>query len=838
MALKTANQFKDDISILTAENMRYFDSIFSKISAPGGEYLMKTALLPYLDANHAQALVRTPSACRMIEAMESVGDSFEAIYRKKDPHEYQPLLQKYLTVRANRSFTKEEADNFLFRAAALFESSGDVISAADMLINTQNGDALIDFLSRNARDLTANNDSDVTKRILDALPLSLKSKDYPWPNYWMGIQKLTSDPGKSRIYLTHAYDNFLESEDIDGILFSWVGIVASILLECRTFTEIPFWIEQLNRRLKEGLAFPTEISETRVTATMITALILTSRDQSQINHWIERANAILSREPASIDKILLLAILTTGHMVKGETSRAEYYKDLLVDQLKANHLDPTNRIISELVVAVFLRMTANHKACGMKIDECLKLAKKTGVRRLDVLLLEQKAANAMSSGELGEAEKQLKKMASVIDLKKPIEACLFYFLKSRSLYLQKNYRDAMYHGERALKLCIDSRLSFFEGVQHISYSQILIGAGNLDKAGYYLREAEKNNSRVKSRLLDYYLTITNAHLAFRQGDEINCFSLLKKALTMVGKDEYYCSPLDSSHLHTLVFEKALQKGFQVEYVQDEIRKKKIVPSDTAMLLENWPWNLKIYTMGRFSILEDGKPIHSRKKAQRKPMDLLKVLIALGGRQVSQDLIIDYLWPDAEGDVSRKSFATTLHRLRKKIGTPDALQLSNGCLTLSQKHCWVDVWAFERIVNNIDKLWEKSGDEKAILQAIQFSNKAIDLYKGPFLFEQLNEPWTIFYRERVRNKFLRLVGKLGRYWEKNGELNKALECFQKSLEVDGFDEETYRRLMVCYKRMGLNSKALEVYNRCKNIMTAKFGVGLSQATEIVRASIHG
>jgi len=571
---------------------------------------------------------------------------------------------------------------------------------------------------------------------------------------------------------------------------------------------------------------------------MVTALMLTSRDHIQIDHWFERANAILSREPALIDKIRLLSILTVGHMIKGETSRAEYYKDLLVNQLGANPLDPTNRILSELVVAVFLRMTANHKACGMKIDGCLKLTKKNGVRSLDVLLMEQKVANSMSSGEFDAQEKQLKKLASRIDLKKPIEACLFYFLKSRGLYLQKNYRDAMYHGERALKLCIDSRLSFFEGVQHISYSQILIGAGNLDKAGYYLRQAEKINSQVKSRLLSYYLTITNAYLASCQENETGCFSFLKKALTMVSKDEYYCSPLDSSHLHSIVFEKALQKGFEVEYVQDEIRKKKIVPSDKAMLLENWPWNLKIYTMGRFSILEDGKPIRSKKKAQGKPMDMLKMLIALGGRQVSQYQIIDYLWPDAEGDVSRKSFLTTLHRLRKKIGIPDALQLSDGCLTLSQKHCWVDVWAFERIVSDIDKLWQRSGDEKAIRQAIHLSKQALDLYKGPFLFEQLNEQWTIFYREKIRNKFLRLVGKLGRHWEKNGELNKALECFHKSLEVDGFDEETYRRLMVCYKRMGLNSKALEVYSRCKNIMSAKFGVELSEATEIVRASITG
>ena len=58
---------------------------------------------------------------------------------------------------------------------------------------------------------------------------------------------------------------------------------------------------------------------------------------------------------------------------------------------------------------------------------------------------------------------------------------------------------------------------------------------------------------------------------------------------------------------------------------------------------------------------------------------------------------DALWPEAEGDAAHVSFNTTLHRLRKLIENEKTIQLREGRVTLDRKHCWVDVWAFERVL---------------------------------------------------------------------------------------------------------------------------------------------
>jgi DNA-binding SARP family transcriptional activator len=76
--------------------------------------------------------------------------------------------------------------------------------------------------------------------------------------------------------------------------------------------------------------------------------------------------------------------------------------------------------------------------------------------------------------------------------------------------------------------------------------------------------------------------------------------------------------------------------------------------------------LRIYTLGRFSLLKGDVSLHSGNKAQKKPIDLLKALIAFGGRDIRRESLSDALWPDADGFSANNSLSTTLQRLRKLV----------------------------------------------------------------------------------------------------------------------------------------------------------------------------
>ncbi len=82
--------------------------------------------------------------------------------------------------------------------------------------------------------------------------------------------------------------------------------------------------------------------------------------------------------------------------------------------------------------------------------------------------------------------------------------------------------------------------------------------------------------------------------------------------------------------------RALREGIEVPYVQEMIRKNRLLPGPGDLDLEEWPWPVRIYTLGRFNLVVDGAPLPSARKTPQKPLQLLKALIALGGREVPEE----------------------------------------------------------------------------------------------------------------------------------------------------------------------------------------------------------
>ena len=140
--------------------------------------------------------------------------------------------------------------------------------------------------------------------------------------------------------------------------------------------------------------------------------------------------------------------------------------------------------------------------------------------------------------------------------------------------------------------------------------------------------------------------------------------------------------------------------------------------------------VRVYTLGRFRIEVEGAPLKFGRKAPRKPLDLLKVLIAYGGEQVSADRIADILWPDADGDHGQAAFRQALSRLRKLIGK-SAILGEGGSLTLNRQVCWIDALAFVSLP----------------------AHEALPIYQGDFA-PGCDLPPVIGARDRLRDLFNR------------------------------------------------------------------------------------
>ena len=243
--------------------------------------------------------------------------------------------------------------------------------------------------------------------------------------------------------------------------------------------------------------------------------------------------------------------------------------------------------------------------------------------------------------------------------------------------------------------------------------------------------------------------------------------------------------------------------------------------------------IRIFTLGRFSIIQENKPINFCGKGQRKALELLKTLIAFGGREVGEVRICEALWPDSDGDVVHTTFSVILHRLRKLLGT-DALILSDGRLTLNAKLCWVDVWSTERLIGQIRQALNTSPVNSD--KVTELVHKTIALYHGPYLGNEDEQPWFLSYRERLHSKFLRTVLQVCRHLEQNDQCEVAVNLYEYGIEIDDLSETTYLQLMKCYFKQGKYAEAMKVYQRCNTLLQAHFGFGVSHEMQMLLRSL--
>jgi len=232
--------------------------------------------------------------------------------------------------------------------------------------------------------------------------------------------------------------------------------------------------------------------------------------------------------------------------------------------------------------------------------------------------------------------------------------------------------------------------------------------------------------------------------------------------------------------------------------------------------------VQIFAFGRFSVMKSGRPLVFSHKTPKKPITLLKALIALGGREVAGHRLTDALWPNEEGDAAHDVLAVNLHRLRRLLGDPDSVTLHDGRVSLDPDRCWVDIWAFQRLVG------EAAGASEAERPALL--ERALALYRGTFLACDQDEPWTLSMRERLRAKFIRHCTELGRLREESGQWEEAIACYQRDLETDELAETFYQGLMRCYRNLDRRVEGISVYRRLRDTLSVILGIAVSPTSE--------
>jgi len=814
----------------------YFASeIFDRTDEEVQRFLLRTAFFPKMTAPMAEGLTGQPSASRILSTLSRNHYFTEKRFPAAPIYQYHPLFREFLISRAKETFSPALLSSLFRRAAVFLEEDGQEEASVSLFREAGDWEGMIRLILKNAPSMVEQGRTRSLEEWLNGLPRGL-FENHPWLLYWMGACRQPFDPAFARPFFEKAFERFRNQSDAAGTFMAWSGIVSSILSAFENYKSLDRWISVLETLLRDFRKFPSEEVGAMVTCNMMGALVVRQPHHPDVEAWAQRALDAAERQANIYFQLQTFIRLAVYRTYIGDTQKSLQAIHSIQHLTRSPDAPPLALVAAKHAEAMhYSQAGENHEKCLKAVSESLELARTTGVHRLDLMVLGQGVYSSLKAGDRETVANLLDQMAASSQSFKPWEACFYHLLRTREGLLRGAFKQASLHAEMALK-CSEEVGSPISSVRcHLATAHVMHQLGKPRKAAEHLARAMTISRRIRAKNSEFVAFLAKALFALDQGEEASGLTSLRKALAIGREEGYFITFIDRPFAMARICVKALEKGIEVPYVQELIRRCNLIPDKPPLHLESWPWSLKIFTLGGFQILKEDDPLKFSRKAQQRPLSMLKALIALGGKEVREDQISDALWPEADGDVAHESFATNLHRLRKLMGNEKALQLREGRLTLDERFCWVDVWAFERILGQADVRWKEKSKE----EAVRLVEKAIDLYKGPFLFRESEQPWAAAMSERLRSKFLRSVGRLGQYWQEAGHWEKALDCYQKGLEVENLAEEFYQGLMTCHQHLGQRAEALSVYNRCKRALSQAFGVEPSSRTDgIYRSLLSG
>ena len=815
----------------------YFaNEIFDKTDERTQKFLLKTAFLPEMTGKMAGKLTGQTGAGRILSRLNQTHYFTEKRSQQREPaYQYHPLFREFLLNKAAKTLSPEKFAGLRHGAAVLLEGTDQVEAAVTLYRENENWEEMIRLIMINGPVLLKQGRNLLLEKWISSLP-SEKMRDNPWLHYWMGACCFPLNPSRSQSYLERAFDQFKAQRNTNGMFLAWSGMVDAIVYGFEDFKPLDRWIQELEIRMEQYNQLSSEEIKARVAASMFIALVFRQSQHPEIENWAEKAFLITKKDLDESIKALSLFNLANFRMMTGDLDEVASILYDLNRLAETADVSPLTQIRAKFAATVYYQGTGSYAECLKAMQEGLTISKNTGVHVMDSWLLMYGIAGALNYCDENTAELLFEKTACFLDRMTSLEMSVYHFLKARKALLRGNLEQGSAHVKLSLDL-VEKVGPFQKRCWPLLVkAQVMHGLHKYKQADDDLAQVFTIAQQTKSRLFKFYALMIGAQFAYDRGKPLDGLESLRQALTF-GKEQHYLNTfIDQPAVTTKLCAKALEAEIEVNYVQEIIRRRQLIPDDPPVHLENWPWALKIFTLGRFGLVRDGKAVRFTRKAQEKPLAMLKALIAFGGRDVHEEQIADALWQDTDGDLAHKSFATTLWRLRKLIGRPDAIVLRDGKLTLDPRYCWVDVWAFERLLRQAELTWKQGMEKNDMTNAIALVQKALDFYQGPFLAAEANSYWAISFRQRLQSRFLRAVKRLCEYWKQIGQHDKAVECFQRSLEVDDLAEEFYQDLMTCYWQLGRRMDALSIYERYKETVSSKLGVEPSPEANRLRKAI--
>ena len=804
----------DDVESLQHVFGYFAQRVFDGAAAEHRQALMQLAFLPLMTVELAERLTALPEAGRLLEryykrhlftdrrrVTASAGQPGIVVYQ------FHALFRTYLQHQARLTLGDEAARAIASRAAELLDAAGHWEHALALHAEARDWAAYGRIMAARIEGLLEQGRRQTVVDWLARMPEAARRAD-PWLAYWEGRALMATAPEQAVQLFDAGLERFAAVGDAAGQLACGAAAVQTLWYARLGWSEITPRVDNIERLLDAPAAFPSRATELLSYSALHAALAFCRPAHAAVPGLGVKLLGYIGE--AGIDWNQRLS--TATHLVVYFHNAAEHdlamrlnaLVDPAVETLPASAL---NRAFWYVFRAIHDLRQVDYAQAVARFRRAEALAHDEGLAHAEFAALQFCAYLEITFRHAAEAQALLARLERHPARNNPDGALNYCVAQTMYAQLRGDVPAAHAHAENGLVAVERIGAAYFRAVFPALFASALADAGQTERARRILSTSRELSRGSYLEAMESQLCLEEAYVALVSNEQDAALERLAQGLAAAAADRRRVA-----YIHRIVTRKpvllatALAHGIEVDLAREMVRRWRLPPP--AEEVPNWPWPIRVYTLGGFEVRVDDVPIEFGRKAPKKTLALLKAIIARGG-SATEAVLIDNFWRNEDGDAASRSLGAAVHRLRGLIGDAEAVQQQGGVLSLDRLRVWVDAWAFERHADAIETL---------------------ALYRGTFLVEEEGEAWSVAMRERLRSRFIQSVSTHAARLEAARRDEEAIALYLRGIAADDVVEPFYQGLMRCYHRLDRLPEAVSAYRRLKQTLSVTLSLAPSVGTE--------
>ena len=804
----------------------YFaQEVFSQLEPHTRRCLMQVALLPEI----SQPMMEEMTGCTI--CWETLKDLYRRNYFidfRTEPvpaFEFHPLFRDFLLAQSEREFSPEQMIDLRYAAGKIAEAAGHLEAAIRIYIAAGYFSNAATLIMRVAPQLVRQGRVDTLSRWVSAMPPDVMA-EIPRLEFWVGTCRLFDDPAEALDSFESCFERCLQQSDQSGAQRAWAGAVNAVFITWSGFHHLEEWVRRGEKLEPDGGVFESPAAEFAFTYAMNMAVIFSRPDHPDMEVLVDRSLQLMQR-PQSLSQLLMAANVIIHHLVWiGDIAKGRILRELLENRVRHSRASEDQHV-SWLAAKAQFDLAGGDPVMALGwVEKGIEMSCTSGIYIWRHKLRGVAAHANLLLNRIDAAGQHLRLDAESLPENQNLLWFHHHWLSAWSEWASGSTENALERLAAAKAVLEQTKWPMIPAAKwRVGMAAACFDNGDLEAARSHLDEVRQVARRTGSNYLKYQCALMDALFTLDERDDV-CLEYGKNAIEIgLSADLTFVDWFDRRRVG-LLCARLLQAGIYPNRVRWLVRALSLEPPPVPDSLEEWPWPVKVYALGPCRVFRDGELIEDGTKRQKKVLELLQALVACGEYGVGETALSEALWPDSEADAARNSLKTAVHRLRQLLGLTDAVRIRDGTVSLNEACCWVDAWEVRKLLMTD----AEPGTRRKRLRA------GVALYKGQ-LFDAQEGIWLQAARQELQKLVRDAVRELGRYSERMEDWGLAIELYEKGLAVDEVAEELYRRLMVCHEQLGHHADAIITYERCRQCLDERLGVGPSNVTQALANEIR-